>query len=252
MDGWTNGWMNGWMDTWVDGWKAGNDMLTNNKAEMWGKEACTRKTVNVNILQTQFHSCFCVQAKHNSSWPSFTTTGRLRDCFLFALFFWTGDQSVRFLQCFLFTATVQRAADRPEETACTLRRGTCCSTAETSISALSLYFLAFGAHTEWTRGKRLWLGSQYFAVEFKGIPNSNNSRTPGGLRCGLTEKHDHWQKQPLKQFYRDKIQATVVNPSVGSCVHSQNTTKHKALKINSMGTFFYVLCFPQVILKLFI
>lgn len=58
-------------------------MLTNNKAEMWGKEACTRKTVNVNILQTQFHSCFCVQAKHNSSWPSFTTTGRLRDCFLF-------------------------------------------------------------------------------------------------------------------------------------------------------------------------
>lgn len=61
-----DGWMNGWMDTWV---------LTNNKAEMWGKEACTRKTVNVNILQTQFHSCFCVQAKHNSSWPSFTTTG---------------------------------------------------------------------------------------------------------------------------------------------------------------------------------
>lgn len=151
-----------------------------------GQRSCTRKTVNVNILQTQFHSCFCVQAKHNSSWPSFTTTGRLRDCFLFALFFWTGDQSVRFLQCFLFTATVQRAADRPEETACTLRRGTCCSTAETSTSALSLYFLAFAAHTEWTRGKRLWLGSQYFAVEFKGIPNSNNSRTPGGLRCGLT------------------------------------------------------------------
>lgn len=134
MDGWMSGWMNGWMDTWVDGWKAGNDMLTNNKAEMWGKEACTRKTVNVNILQTQFHSCFCVQAKHNSSWPSFTTTGRLRDCFLFALFFWTGDQSVRFLQCFLFTATVQRAADRPEETACTLRRGTCCSTSALSLS----------------------------------------------------------------------------------------------------------------------
>lgn len=234
MDGWMSGWMNGWMDTWVDGWKAGNDMLTNNKAEMWGKEACTRKTVNVNILQTQFHSCFCVQAKHNSSWPSFTTTGRLRDCFLFALFFLNGRPVSPLPSVFSVYSDCAKS--------CRQARRDCVHAPQRhmlfNLRSLSLYFLAFGVHTEWTRGKRLWLGSQYFAVEFKGIPNSNNSRTPGGLRCGLTEKHDHWQKQPLKQFYRDKIQATVVNPSVGSCVHSQNTTKHKALKINSMGTFF--------------
>lgn len=36
--------------------------------------------MNLNILQTLVHSCFCVQAKDNYGWPSLATTalaGRL-------------------------------------------------------------------------------------------------------------------------------------------------------------------------------
>lgn len=59
----------------MDGWNITRQVMTCWQTTKQKSGAWTRKTMNVNILQTQFHSCFCVQAKHNSSWPSFTTTG---------------------------------------------------------------------------------------------------------------------------------------------------------------------------------
>lgn len=33
-----------------------------------------RKQMNLNVLQTQIHSCFYAQANDNYGWPSLTTT----------------------------------------------------------------------------------------------------------------------------------------------------------------------------------
>lgn len=157
---------------------------TDSGYELWDTGVSTREEmVNLNILQRQIHSCFCVHANHNYGWPSLTTTalaGWLFFCFVLLCFFFfplKGRLAHSTSLSILIYRDCARAADMGEQSQCMLRRGTCCSTGR-DFTHYSLSLLAFSPHTEWTRGKRLWLCSQYSVViqtEFKGIPDSNNN-----------------------------------------------------------------------------
>lgn len=89
--------------------------------------------MSVNMLQTQFHSCFCVQANHNSSWPRFPTTSRAA-CVTAFLCFLTRTP-VRPLPSVF---SVHRAADRLEEPGCSSAEAHAAPQAQASPTALPL------------------------------------------------------------------------------------------------------------------